>query len=168
MIRLNCRKRSGETVCREAHQHRFVAVMVNPAEIELCRTLLADSGVRIGTVVGFPLGQNSSVVKAFEIQDALTRGAVEIDMVINLRALQAEELDVVRRELAGLAQACRDAGAVSKAILETCYLSDAQKRTACRLALSEGVDFVKTSTGFGSGGANPMRHPQGTTAKSGT
>lgn len=142
-----------ETLCQQALQHDFIAVVVNPVNIERCKVLLAGSQVRIVSVVGFPLGQNTSVVKAYEIQDALTRGAAEIDMVLNVRALQAGELDIVRRELAGLAQSCRDAGAISKVILETCYLDDEQKRTACRIALSEGVDFVKTSTGFGSGGA---------------
>ena len=142
-----------EELCEQALQHDFVAVVVNPVNIERCTALLRSSNVRVATVIGFPLGQNTSVVKAYEIQDSLTRGAVEIDMVLNVRALQAGELDIVRREFAGLVQSCRDAGAISKVILETCYLTDEQKRTACRIALSEGIDFVKTSTGFGSGGA---------------
>lgn len=142
-----------ERLCQEAREHGFKVAMVNPAELERARELLAGSGVRLGTVVGFPLGQNASVVKAFETEDALTRGAVEVDLVLNVRALIGGSLNVVRRELAQLSESCRAAGAVSKAILETCYLAGEQKRLACRLALDCGVDYVKTSTGFGAGGA---------------
>jgi deoxyribose-phosphate aldolase len=142
-----------DKLCQEALEYGFLAVAVNPTEIERCRQLLDGSKVRICAAVAFPLGQNTSVVKAYEIEDALRRGAIEIDMVLNVRALQANDLHIVRRELAGLAHACRDAGALSKVILETCYLSDEQKRSACQIALESGVNFVKTSTGFGSGGA---------------
>ena len=138
-----------EQLCAEACEHSFGTIIVHPAAIEVCRQYLSNSAKpRIGTVIGFPLGQNTSIVKAYEIQDALARGATEIDMVINVRALQADELNIVRREFAGLVHACRDAGAVSKVILETCFLDDEQKQTACRIALAEGIDFVKTSTGL--------------------
>ena len=143
-----------EKLCEEACTHGFAVVMVNPSELDRARPLLEGSGVRLGTVAGFPLGQNVSAVKAYEIQDALGRGAVDIDMVLNLRALQGGEHNVVRRELAGLVEACRQAGAVSKLILETCCLDDEEKRSACQLALDAGVDFVKTSTGFGAAGAD--------------
>ena len=142
-----------ETLCREASEYRFAMVAVNPAEVARCVKLLAGSGVRVGAAVGFPLGQNTSQTKAFETRDALEKGAGEIDTVLNLRALQSGCLDVVRREIRDLVALTRPAGVISKVILETCYLSDEQKRTACRIALEEGVDYVKTSTGMGKSGA---------------
>jgi len=141
------------TLCAEAVEYRFASVMVHPCQIERCLAWLQGSGIPVGTVIGFPLGQNTTAVKEFEMRDALRRGARELDMVINLRALQAGDLGQVRAELEILAGVCRAAGAVSKAILETCYLTDAEKRRACELARETGVQFVKTSTGFGSGGA---------------
>lgn len=142
-----------ERLCAEAIEWRFHAVMVNPCAIERCVGLLSGTPVRTGTVVGFPLGQSTSSTKAFEIRDSIDRGAQEIDMVVNVRAVQAGDDGYVLNELGNLAAACADAGATSKAILETCYLTDAQKRRVCELAVMAGVDFVKTSTGFGAGGA---------------
>ncbi|MBN2470979.1 MAG: deoxyribose-phosphate aldolase [Anaerolineae bacterium] len=142
-----------ETLCAEARAYGFAMVAVNPAEVEACARLLAGSPVRVGAAVGFPLGQNTAEVKAFETRDAIGRGAGEIDMVINLRALQAGRLDIVRREIAELAALCRSAGVISKVILETCYLSDPEKVQVCAICREAGVDFVKTSTGFGPAGA---------------
>jgi len=142
-----------ETLCAEARQYGFAMVAIHPAEVETCVRLLAGTPVRTGAAIGFPLGQNTPEVKAYEPQDALERGAGEIDTVINLRALQAGRLDVTRREIDDLVRLCRAAGAISKVILETCYLTDDQKRTVCRIALEAGTDFVKTSTGFGPAGA---------------
>lgn len=142
-----------ERLCDEARRYRFAMVAINPAEVERCVKLLAGSGVRTGAAIGFPLGQNTSETKAFETRDAIAKGAGEIDTVINLRALQAGNLELVRREIRDLAQIARSAGVISKVILETCYLTDEQKQTVCRLAMEEGVDFVKTSTGFGTAGA---------------
>lgn len=142
-----------EQLCAEARQYGFAMVAVNPAEVDFCVKLLAGSAVRVGAAVGFPLGQNTSAVKAYEIRDAIQRGAGEIDMVINIRALQAGATDLVQAEIADLARTCWGAGVFSKVILETCYLSDDQKREVCQLALDSGADFVKTSTGFGSAGA---------------
>ena len=142
-----------ERLCAEAREWGFGAVCVHPCNIERCVGLLEGSAVRVCTVAGFPLGQTSSTCKAFEIRDCIDRGAQEVDLVINVRALQAGDDALVRRELVNLAEVCAEGGATSKIILETCYLTDAQKRHACRLAVEAGVDFVKTSTGFGSGGA---------------
>lgn len=140
-------------LCREAHSHGFAAVMVHPSEIRRCRYFLQESNVKVGTVVGFPLGRNSVATKLFEARDALRQGAQELDMVLNLGFLQSGRVLRVKEELEGLARICRDAGAVSKLIIETCYLSDAEKELACQLVVECGIDFVKTSTGFGSGGA---------------
>jgi deoxyribose-phosphate aldolase len=142
-----------ESLCAEAVRYGFGAVMVNPAEIETCAALLKGQRVPIGVTIGFPLGQNTTAVKEYEARDAAARGARELDMVINVRALQRGALDVLRAEMTALARVCREAGALSKVILETCYLTDEQKRQACRIAREAGIDFVKTSTGLGSGGA---------------
>lgn len=142
-----------ETLCAEAREYGFAMVAVNPAEVERCVELLRGSPVRVGAAIGFPLGQNTFAVKLYETQDAIARGAGEIDMVINVRALQAGRADVVRDEIRAMVAACQEAGVISKVILETCYLSDDEKRVVCQIALDEGAGFVKTSTGFGPAGA---------------
>jgi deoxyribose-phosphate aldolase len=142
-----------EKLCREGVEYGFACVMVNPCEIERCARLLRGTAVPIGAAVGFPLGQNTVAAKEYEARDAIARGAREIDMVMNVRALQAGEIHVLRAEMAAVAKACAERGLVSKVILETCYLDDAQKRQACLIAREEGIRFVKTSTGLGSGGA---------------
>ena len=140
-------------LCNEALQYQFAMVAINPAEVTACVNLLSDSAVRTGAAIGFPLGQNTSETKAFEIKDAIAKGATEIDMVINIRALQSGGLQTVRNEIREMVRLCRPANVINKVILETCYLTDEQKKTVCSIAKEEGVDFVKTSTGFGTGGA---------------
>lgn len=142
-----------EKLCEEAAKYHFATVAVNPAEIEKCVSLLKGTGVRVCSAIGFPLGQNTVETKAFETRDAIARGATEIDTVINVRALQAGRLDAVRQEIRNMVAVCKNEGVISKVILETCYLSDDEKIAACRVACEEGVDFVKTSTGFGTAGA---------------
>lgn len=142
-----------ETLCAEARSYGFAMVAINPAEVQRCVRLLEGSPVRVGAAIGFPLGQNTSEVKTYETQDAIAKGAGEIDMVINIRALQMGELDLVRREIAEMVQLCKPANVISKVILETCYLTDTEKRIVCEIALETGADFVKTSTGFGTGSA---------------
>jgi deoxyribose-phosphate aldolase len=139
--------------CAEARQYGFAMVAVHPAEVERCAQLLQGCPVRVGAAIGFPLGQNTPEVKLFETKDAIARGAGEIDMVINVRALQSGDLALVRGEIASMVRVCRASGVISKVILETCYLTDEQKRLVCQIALEEGTDFVKTSTGFSPGGA---------------
>jgi deoxyribose-phosphate aldolase len=142
-----------EKLCAEARQYGFAMVAINPAEVERCVRLLAGSPVRVGAAIGFPLGQNTSAVKEYETRDAIQRGAGEIDMVINIRALQGGDAALVRQEIASMVSACRASRVISKVILETCYLTDVQKNEVCRMALEEGAGFVKTSTGFGPAGA---------------
>lgn len=142
-----------EKLCDEARRYGFAVVAINPAEVTTCVRLLEGSRVRVGAAIGFPLGQSTSGVKAFETHDAIQNGAGEIDMVINLRALQAGDTTLLRKEIADMVQACRPAGVICKVILETCYLTDPQKQRVCRIAAEEGADFVKTSTGFGPAGA---------------
>ncbi|MDO4366990.1 MAG: deoxyribose-phosphate aldolase [bacterium] len=139
-----------DRLCAEAAEYRFASVAVNGCEVARCAAALRGTGVKVTAVAGFPLGQMTTEAKLFEVRDALAKGAGEVDIV---RALQSGDAAFVRNELAQFARICRDAGAVSKVILENCYLTDAQKERACALACEADVDFVKTSTGFGTGGA---------------
>ena len=142
-----------DRLCAEARAYGFAMVAINPAEVERCVELLRDSGVGIGAAIGFPLGQNTPAVKDYETRDAIARGATEIDMVVNVRALQARRDEVVRDEVRAMVRACQASNVISKVILETCYLTDDEKRRVCFIARDEGADFVKTSTGFGPAGA---------------
>ena len=142
-----------EKLCDEARKYEFAMVAINPAEVETCVKLLEGSPVRVGAAIGFPLGQTTTECKAFETRDAIAKGATEIDTVINVRALQKGRLDIVKKEIEEMVAICRPAGVICKVILETCYLSDTEKETVCRIAKEAGVDFVKTSTGFGTAGA---------------
>ncbi len=149
----NGTRRDIEQHCLEAIKYKFAMVAINPAEIETCVELLRGSQVRVGAAIGFPLGQTTLAVKLYEIQDAIQRGALEMDMVINVRAVIAGNLDLVHNEIAGAVKLCQPLGVTTKIILETYYLTDDEKRTVCRIALEENADFVKTTTGSGPGGA---------------
>jgi deoxyribose-phosphate aldolase len=140
-------------LCGEARERSFAAVCVNPVWIPLVVKLLDGCRVAPCSVVGFPLGANLTEVKVTEAIRALDDGAQEIDMVIALGALKEGRADDVRADIAAVVRACQAGEARCKVILETCYLTDAEKRLACRLAAEAQADFVKTSTGFGSGGA---------------
>jgi deoxyribose-phosphate aldolase len=142
-----------EDLCAQAVKYGFVAVCVHPSEIETAAGWLKGHPTLVAAVVGFPLGQVRTVVKEYEAKDAIQLGAREIDMVINLRALQSGNYKLVSDDIAGVVRACAAGNARSKVIIETCYLNDEQKITACRIASDEGADFVKTSTGFGTAGA---------------
>ena len=142
-------------LCAEARTHHFAAVCVNPAHIELAARLLQGSGVAACTVVGFPLGATRPEVKAYEAVQAMAAGAAEIDMVINIGALKGGDTGLVSRDIRAVVQACQAhrPPALVKVIIEACLLTDDEKVTACRLAQAAGADFVKTSTGFSTGGA---------------
>ena len=140
-------------LCDEARSYQFAMVAINPAEVTTCAKLLTGSGVRVGAAIGFPLGQTTTECKAFETKDAIDKGATEIDTVINVRALQKGQTDIVKREIEDMVSICKPVGVICKVILETCYLTDEEKETVCRIAKEAGVDFVKTSTGFGTAGA---------------
>lgn len=143
-----------ERLCAEALQYRFASVCVNPVYVRLCADLLhGQSEVRVCTVVGFPLGATSTEVKVFEAQRALADGAVELDMVQHVGALKSGDLQALERDIAAVVAVAHAQGALCKVILETALLSDPEKETACRIAQAAGADFVKTSTGFGPGGA---------------
>lgn len=141
-----------EVLCAEALKHGFASVCVNPLWVPLASSLLKGSAIRTCTVVGFPLGASSLSAKAHEAEVAVRDGAQEVDMVLALGAAKGGDWDTVRRDLAGL-RAAVAAPTVLKVILETCLLTDGEKERASALALEEGLDFVKTSTGFSTGGA---------------
>jgi deoxyribose-phosphate aldolase len=142
-----------EALCREAAQFKFATVCVNPTWVALCAKLLSGSGVGVCSVVGFPLGATTADVKGYETQRAIFDGAREIDMVINVGALKSGDLGVVERDIESVTGPCRSCGALSKVIIEAALLTDDEKVTACTLAKAAGADYVKTSTGFGPGGA---------------
>ena len=142
-----------EALCREAAQFGFATVCVNPTWVGLCARLLAGSGVAVCSVVGFPLGATTADVKGYETRRAMFDGAREVDMVINVGALKSGELHAVQRDIESVTAPCRECGVTSKVIIEAALLTDDEKVTACTLAKAAGADYVKTSTGFGPGGA---------------
>ncbi len=142
-----------ERLCQEAAEHRFATVCVNPTWVALAARRLRGTGVGVCAVVGFPLGATTPDVKAYETRRAIVDGATEIDMVINVGALKSGDLRLVEHDIEGVAAACRACGAISKVIIEAALLTDEEKVAACSLAVAAGADFVKTSTGFGPGGA---------------
>lgn len=142
-----------EKLCRESREYGFRMVAINPAPVALCRELLSGSDVHVGAAIGFPLGQTTINDKANETKEAIRNGADEIDYVVNLTELKEKNYGYVEREMASIVETCRKAGVISKVIFENCYLTDQEKETLCRIALEVRPDFIKTSTGFGSGGA---------------
>ena len=140
-----------ERLCAEAQRYRFGAVFVHPCYLAGVARLLRGSGIRVGTPIGFPFGAQTTPVKAYEAEQACRLGAQDLDMVINIGRLKSGDYDVVREDMAAVVKATPSAG--HKVILETCYLTQEEERVACRLAVEAGMDYVKTSTGFGPGGA---------------
>lgn len=138
-------------LCQEAAENDFASVCVNPCWIETARKALEGTDVKVCTVVGFPLGAMTAAAKVFETKDAVARGAEEIDMVINIGMLKDCQDEYVINEISAIKEACD--GRILKVIIEACLLSDEEKARACRDAEKGGADFVKTSTGFSSGGA---------------
>ena len=142
-----------EKLCREAAEFHFATVCVNPVWVATAAATLRGTGVGVCSVVGFPLGATTAEVKNFETRRAIYDGATEIDMVINVGALKSGDLRTVEHDIEAVTQPCRQCGVVSKVIIEAALLTDEEKVTACTLSKAAGADFVKTSTGFGPGGA---------------
>lgn len=143
-----------EKLCKEAAEYHFASVCVNPCYVELAAQLLKGTDSKVCTVIGFPLGANTSEVKAFETKDAIQKGAQEVDMVINVGAMKSKNYDYIEKDIRAVVEAAN--GTLVKVIIETCYLTDEEKVIACKAAAAAGADFVKTSTGFGTGGATPQ------------
>lgn len=138
-------------LCDEARIYGFASVCVNPVWVRFAKEQLQGTGIKVCTVIGFPLGATTPQVKAFEAQDAIQNGADELDMVLNIGALKAGDTDTILKDIQAVRQATP--GKILKVIIETALLTDAEKVTACQLAAQAGADFVKTSTGFNGGGA---------------
>lgn len=139
-------------LCNEAKEYDFFSVCINPGFVELAAKELSESNVAVCTVIGFPLGASTSETKAFETRDAIQKGAVEVDMVINISKLKDKKDEEVLKDIKAVVDAA-DKKALVKVIIETCLLTDEEKERACKLAKDAGADFVKTSTGFSTGGA---------------
>jgi deoxyribose-phosphate aldolase len=142
-------------LCEEAAHHGFACAMVNPAWVSTAFTALAGSGIPVGTVLGFPLGASLSVSKREEAVELVKLGAHDLDMVLNIGMLKSGMNDSVQRDIRGVVEVAHEAGAIVKVILETCLLNVEEKLRASELAIAAGADFLKTSTGFSTGGATP-------------
>jgi deoxyribose-phosphate aldolase len=153
LLKPDAKRSDIEELCREAIQFKFATVCINPTWVSLASRLLAGSGVGVCSVVGFPLGATTADVKGYETQRAIFDGSREIDMVINVGALKSGDLRGVERDIEAVVGPCRDCRVLSKVIIEAALLTDDEKVTACTLAKAAGADYVKTSTGFGPGGA---------------
>ena len=140
-----------ETLIEEAKKYDFASVCVNPTWVNFAAQALKATDVKVCTVIGFPLGANTPELKAFETSDAIQNGANEVDMVINIGALKSRNFDLVERDIRAVVEAAK--GTLVKVIIETCLLTDDEKVKACQIAQKAGADFVKTSTGFSTGGA---------------
>ncbi|WP_353094091.1 deoxyribose-phosphate aldolase [Tissierella praeacuta] len=152
MLKPESTKESIEELCKEAIECKFAAVCVNPYYVKFCKDILKDSGVKVATVIGFPLGANTKEVKAFETMNSIENGADEVDMVINIGALKAKDYKVVREDIEEVVKASNNR-AIVKVIIETCLLTEEEKIKACEIVMEAKADFVKTSTGFSTGGA---------------
>ena len=142
-----------EKLCDEAKKYNFKMVAINAAQTVRCKKKLEGSPVHVGAAIGFPLGQTTLECKIFETKDAIEKGADEIDYVINVAELKNKNYDYIKKEMEEIVKICREAGKTSKVIFENCYLTDDEKRKVAEIAKEVKPDFIKTSTGFGTGGA---------------
>ncbi|MDD2219035.1 MAG: deoxyribose-phosphate aldolase [Desulfoplanes sp.] len=140
-------------VCEQAITYQFISLCINPCYVSLAQEYLAGTPVKIASVVGFPLGAQTSRIKALEAQEALQKGAREIDMVMHLGAMKSGEYALVEKDIRTIARICHKEGGLLKVIIETCLLTLEEKRKACGLCVDADADMVKTSTGFGTAGA---------------
>lgn len=153
LLKANATKEGLEQLCKEADEYGFKMVAINSYPVEMCREFLKDSKVHVGAAIGFPLGQTTIETKVFEVKDAIKNGADEIDYVINIGKLKEGDTKYIREEMKAIVSASHEGGIISKVILENCYLTDEEKIAVCEIAKEVKPDFVKTSTGFGTGGA---------------
>ena len=142
-----------EKLCNEAKEYHFAAVCINPPYVKQCAQILRGTDVAVAVVVGFPLGAHTTETKVFETKQAVANGASEVDMVINIGAMKAKQDDLVRNDIRAVCDAAHAGNAIVKVIIEAALLTDDEKVCACQLSKEAGADFVKTSTGFGPGGA---------------
>ncbi|MEW8987221.1 MAG: deoxyribose-phosphate aldolase [Bacillus sp. (in: firmicutes)] len=153
LLKANATEAEIVKLAEEAKEYKFASVCVNPTWVKKAAEILKDvEGVEVCTVIGFPLGASTSEVKAFETKNAIENGATEVDMVINIGALKDKQYDLVEQDIKAVVDAAKGK-ALTKVIIETCLLTDEEKEMACKLSVNAGADFVKTSTGFSTGGA---------------
>jgi len=152
LLKQDATKEQVEKICAEAKEYTFASVCVNPTWVKISAELLTGTPVKVCTVIGFPLGASTPETKAFETADAINNGAGEIDMVLNVGALKSQDLDLVKRDIEAVVNAAKGK-AIVKVILETCLLTKEEIKVASQLSKDAGADFVKTSTGFSTGGA---------------
>jgi deoxyribose-phosphate aldolase len=153
ILKANVSSEEIRNLCLEAKEYKFASVCVNPAYVQLCVKMLEKSTVKVCTVIGFPLGANETIVKRFEAEQAINNGAQEIDMVINISRLKDGDYNYLYKDISEVVEAAKLGNALTKVIIETCYLTDEEKIQACMISSRSGADFVKTSTGFGPSGA---------------
>lgn len=153
LLRADARREEFKVLCEDSMKYGFKMVAINSTQSALCREYLKGSPVHVGAAVGFPLGQTTIAVKVFETRDAIEQGADEIDYVINITQLKAGNYDYIQKEMEEIVKVCRERDVISKVIFENCYLTQEEKEALCRIALKVKPDFIKTSTGFGTGGA---------------
>ena len=142
-----------EKLCAEAKENHFAMVAINSAPVAICKKYLKDTDVHVGAAISFPLGQTTIETKVFETKDAIENGADEIDYVINIQKLKDGDYDYIRREMEAIVKVCRDNSVISKVIFENCFLTKDEIRKVAEIAKEVKPDFIKTSTGFGTGGA---------------
>ncbi|MBG9590303.1 deoxyribose-phosphate aldolase [Cytobacillus firmus] len=152
LLKADATKDQIEKICAEAKEYNFASVCVNPTWVKLSSDLLNGTEVKVCTVIGFPLGASTPETKAFETKNAIENGATEVDMVINIGALKGKDNELVERDIRAVVDAAKGK-ALTKVIIETCLLTEEEKVRACELSVKAGADFVKTSTGFSTGGA---------------
>lgn len=140
-------------LCKEAKKYDFMMVAINSTQTKLCKELLKGTDIHVGAAISFPLGQTTIETKVFETKDAIANGADEIDYVINITELKEKNYDYIKEEMTQIVDVCRKHNVISKVIFENCYLTDEEKIKLCEIALEVKPDFIKTSTGFGTGGA---------------
>lgn len=152
ILKADATEKEVEKLCAEALKYNFASVCINPSMVEKAAGILKGSEVKVCTVIGFPLGATTTEAKAFETDDVIKKGATEVDMVINVGKLKDGDLNYVKKDIEAVVNAAKGK-ALTKVIIETCLLTDEEKVTACKLSKEAGADFVKTSTGFSTGGA---------------
>ena len=153
LLKADAQEADFEKLCQEAREYGFKMVAINSYPVALCKKLLEGISVHVGAAIGFPLGQTTVEVKAFETKEAIKNGADEIDYVINLSKLKDGDDKYIEEEMQTIVDICKKEDVLSKVILETCYLTDDEKKKVCEIAKEVQPDFVKTTTGFGSAGA---------------
>ena len=152
ILKADTKREAVQKVLEEALQHDYASVCINPYWVSLAADVLKDSDVKVCTVIGFPLGANTTATKAFETKDAIANGAQEVDMVINIGELKAGQYDIVKKDIEAVVEAAKDQALV-KVIIETCLLTKEEIEAVSKIVKDAGADFIKTSTGFSTGGA---------------